>query len=43
MYKEVHFQEHVIIWKCLYAGEEQVRRRDDFKFPERLGTLLFAQ
>lgn len=41
-YKEVHFQEHVIFWKCLYAGEEQVRRRDDFKFPEHPGRVVFA-
>lgn len=40
--KEVHFQEHRIFWKCLYAGEEQIRRSDNFKFPKHLGTLVFA-
>ena len=41
-HEEVHFQEHVIFWKCLYAGEEQVGRRDGFEFPEHLGTVVSA-
>lgn len=41
-YKQIHFQEHVIFWKCLYVGEEQVRKRDDLKFPEHLGMVIFA-
>lgn len=40
--REVHFQEHVISGTCLRAGGEPVRRTDDLKFPEPLGTVVFA-